>query len=129
MNWGVVGSGLIAHDFCAAIKSSETYLHALKSVAALTLSEANTFASQFNIPNIYGSFEQIFADPDVNIIYVATINRTHRDFCLKAINAGKHVLCEKPMCLSRCEQEEILEAAREKNVFFMEVSITSEFYI
>lgn len=121
LNWGVVGSGLIAHDFCTAIKSSGSNLHVLKSVAALTLDEANDFACEFNIPKKYWSFDQIFSDPDVDIIYVATINRTHRDFCLKAINAGKHVLCEKPMCLSLIEQEEILTAAKEKNVFFMEV--------
>ena len=121
LNWGIVGSGLIAHDFCTSIKSIETSFHFLKAVAALTLEEAEKFASDLNIPNIYGCIDEIFSDPDVNIIYVATINKTPREFCLKSINAGKHVLCEKPMCLNRIEQEEILTAAEKKGVFFMEV--------
>ena len=122
LNWGIVGTGLIANDFSTSLQTLKSDLHVLKAVAALSLNEANTFGDKFNIKNRYyeNTLDEIYSDKDVNIIYVATINKTHRDICLKAINAGKHVLCEKPMCLNRKEQEEIFVAAKEKNVFFME---------
>jgi len=121
LNWGIIGSGLIANDFCQSINSLETNLHVLKSVSALTLDEANAFADKHKIENRYGSFDEMFNDSQVNIVYVATINRTHKELCLKAIDAGKHVLCEKPMSMFRRDQEEIFAAAKAKKVFLMEV--------
>jgi predicted dehydrogenase len=126
LNWGIIGSGLIANDFCQSINSLNTKYHVLKSVSALTLEEANSFADKHYIVNRYGSFDEMFNvnenDVDnVNIVYIATINKTHKELCLKAINAGKHVLCEKPMSMFRQDQEEIFAAAKAKNVFLMEV--------
>jgi predicted dehydrogenase len=121
LNWGIVSSGLISQDFCSAILSLNSKHHVLRAIAARTAEDASKFAERFNIPVSYESYDKLFDDSSVNIVYVASINTTHKEICLKAINAGKHVLCEKPMALNLNEQEEILNASKQKKVFFMEV--------
>lgn len=120
--WGIVSTGLIAEDFAKAITSWKCATHQIAAVSARSLDEAKQFAQQFNIPAYYDSYEKLFADPNVNVVYIGSVNQTHRDLCLKAIEAGKHVLCEKPMTINRTEQEEVLKAAEKKGIFFMEVN-------
>lgn len=121
LNWGIVSSGAISQDFCTALKSLKSDKHILSAVAARSLSDAKSFAERFEIPTYYEGYDKLFVDPNINIVYVGTLNNTHKELCLKAIAAGKHVLCEKPMSISRAEQEEVLNAAKQYNVFFMEV--------
>ena len=121
LNWGIVSVGLISQDFCTALKSLNSDKHKLQAAAARNLSDAKNFAERFGIPSYYEGYDKLFADSNVNIVYIGTLNNTHKEVCLKAIAAGKHVLCEKPMTLNRTEQEEVLNAAKEKKVFFMEV--------
>lgn len=122
LKWGIVSAGLISQDFCMAILSMKSPFHTLSAVAARKLEDAKKFAEKFNISSYYESYDKLF-DPnnDVNVVYIGSINHTHKELCLKAIQAGKHVLCEKPMTLDSAEQEEVLSAAKSKQVFFMEV--------
>jgi dihydrodiol dehydrogenase / D-xylose 1-dehydrogenase (NADP) len=122
-NWGIVSTGLISEDFAKAIKSwsEKKHQHQVVGVSARDLDSAKEFAEKFQIPTYYDSYEKLFADKNVNVVYIGSVNQTHRELCLKAIEAGKHVLCEKPMTINRAEQEDVLKAAEKKNVFFMEV--------
>lgn len=121
LNWGIVSAGLISEDFCIALKSLKSSKHVIAAVAARKLDDAKKLADKMKIPTFYDSYDTLFADKKVNIVYIGSINTTHRELCLKAIAAGKHVLCEKPMTMNRAEQEEVLNAAKQKKVFFMEV--------
>lgn len=121
LNWGIVSAGLISEDFCIAVKSLKSNDHVLKGVAARKLADAKKFAEKFQIPNFYDSYDKLFVNKEINIVYIGAVNHTHKDLCLKAIEAGKHVLCEKPMTLNKTEQELVLKAAEKKKVFFMEV--------
>jgi len=78
------------------------------------------FAERFNIGNYYDSYDKLCEDPEVDIVYVGVINNIHKSACLKAIQNGKHVLCEKPMTMNAKQQEEVINAAKEKGVFLME---------
>lgn len=119
--WGFLGaSGIantMANDFALAnIK--------IGAVAARDLSRAQAFANAHGIEKAYGSYEELVNDPNIDIIYVSTLNHVHLEHALLAINAGKHVLVEKPFAMSQLEAQAIQEAAKENNVFAMEAMWT-----
>lgn len=129
LNWGIVSAGLISQDFCTAVLSLQSNYHKLVGVAARNIDDAIKFAQRFKLQYHYDSYDELFNNKEINIVYIGSINTTHRDMCIKAINAGKHILCEKPMCINPTEQEEILKLAKEKGVFFMEALWTRFFPI
>ncbi len=101
--------------------------HVLQAVAARNIEEAKKFADRFGIPTYYDSYDKLNQDPEINIIYVGSINTTHKEISVRALNAKKHVLCEKPMCLSLKEQAEVFNAAKLNQRFFMEALWTRFF--
>jgi predicted dehydrogenase len=118
IKWGILGTGRIAKVLATALQvvdNSELY-----AVGSRTIQKANEFASDFNISNAYGSYEELVSDPNVDIIYIATPHNLHLESALLAMNNGKHVLCEKPLGVNRREVEILIEKAREKNLFLME---------
>ncbi|MBL4700813.1 MAG: Gfo/Idh/MocA family oxidoreductase [Phycisphaeraceae bacterium] len=118
LRWGIIGSGYIAGQFANGVNHSKHCK--MLAVASPTLSKANTFADEFNIPNRYGSYDQLLADPNVDAVHIATPHTLHQEWAIKAAKAGKHVLCEKPVGLNSSQAQAIIQAARENNVFFME---------
>ena len=94
----------------------------MRAIASRSLPAAQAAADALGVPKAYGSYEELLADPAIEAIYNPLPNEQHVPLTLQAARAGKHVLCEKPMSISCAEQEEVLTAAKEKNVFFMEVS-------
>ena len=121
LKWGIASAGHISGDFCASLLSLNSDYHKLIAVAARSENDAKKFAERFHMPFHFDSYQRMVDSNDINIVYVGSINIAHREICLMAINAGKHVLCEKPMSMNAREQEEVLQAAKNKGVFFMEV--------
>lgn len=122
IKWGILGPGNIAHKFATgfeAVEEGELY-----AVGSRTIENANAFADEFNIPKRYGSYEELVADPDVDAIYVATPHPFHREHTILSLDAGKAVLCEKPMAVNALEAQEMVDCARENNVFLMEAMWT-----
>lgn len=117
IKWGIIGLGGIAHDFAASFKPDNAELAA---VASRTLQKAQDFASEYNVPKAYGHYEALCFDPDIDIIYLATPNSHHAENIKMALNAGKHVLCEKAMVMNNTQLEEILSLADEKNLIVAE---------
>ena len=119
LKWGIMATGTIAHKFA-------TTLQAMRGEAVLTacgssnLEHAKTFAEEFAIPEYYGTYEELANAPDVDIIYIATPNSMHFENMKLCINAGKHVLCEKPFTLNVQQAEEIYALAQQRHVFVME---------
>jgi dihydrodiol dehydrogenase / D-xylose 1-dehydrogenase (NADP) len=95
LRWGIISAGIISNDFCTALRSFKNNCHVLQAVGARNLADAKKFAERFQIPSHYGSYDEVINDPNVNMVYIGTINLNHKEVCLKAINAGKHVLCKK----------------------------------
>ena len=94
LKWGIVSAGHISKDFCEAVKSFKSEHQFIQAIAARNLEDAQVFAKKFNIPTSYGSYDDLMQDKEVNVVYVGSITATHKEICLKAINAGKHVLCK-----------------------------------
>lgn len=116
-NWGIIGLGDIATSFTETFQHEHSSIHA---VASRTLSKAEEFAKQHNIPTAYGSYEELLSDDSIDIIYVAVPNRQHIDHILKALHAGKHVLCEKAITMNSAELTEAMKLAEEKNLILAE---------
>jgi predicted dehydrogenase len=98
VRWGILGAGSIAKRFT----EGANFLPDAKVVAvgSREQAKADTFADQFDISHRHGSYEALVADPDVDVIYVATPHPFHKEHSLLALNAGKHVLCEKPVTIN-----------------------------
>src|SRR5690606_2839782 len=96
LNWGVLGAAKIAREkMIPAMKGADAYQ--VYGIASRNQDKARTVADQLGIPKSYGSYEELIADPDIHVIYNPLPNHLHVEYTLKCIEAGKHVLCEKPL--------------------------------
>jgi predicted dehydrogenase/aryl-alcohol dehydrogenase-like predicted oxidoreductase len=116
--WGILGTGTIAGTFARGLASSQT--GELLAVGSRTQEAADTFGEKWDVAHRHGSYEALLADNDVQAIYISTPHPMHAEWAIKAAEAGKHVLCEKPIALNSAEAMAIIEAARQNNVFLME---------
>ena len=90
------------------------------AVAARSLDDAKEFADQYDIPKTYEGYDALFADPDIDAIYISTPHTFHFAHTKAALEAGKHVLCEKPFTVGAAECQALIDLAREKQLFLME---------
>jgi predicted dehydrogenase len=118
MNFGIIGTGNGARDFIIGL----SHVSGAQAVAVGSRSKerAQAFATALNIKAAHGTYEALVNDPNVQIVYIATQHDSHRADCLLALQAGKHVICEKPFALNAVEAEEVFEVARVKKLFCME---------
>lgn len=117
--WGILGAGGIARKLADAVNDL-TASSVVAVAAASGVERAQEFATEKSIPKAYGSYEELVADPDVDIVYVATTHNNHHEPALLAINAGKHVLVEKAFTQNAAQAQLVVDAARAKGVFVME---------
>lgn len=116
--WGILGTGKIARRFMqAAFYVPQAQVVA---VGSRTQASAEQFGAQYGVPKRYGSYDAVLADPKVQIVYIATPHSLHAENALAAIQAGKHVLCEKPFTLNAAQAQAVVDAARTQGVFVME---------
>ncbi|XP_054849496.1 trans-1,2-dihydrobenzene-1,2-diol dehydrogenase-like [Eublepharis macularius] len=118
--WGICSAGAISHDFLVALKTLPPEEHKVVAIASRELSRAQKYAQTHSIPKAYGSYAELAQDPDVDVVYVGVIHPYHLPSTLLFIQAGKNVLCEKPLGMNAAEVKAMVRAAREKGVFLME---------
>jgi predicted dehydrogenase len=118
INWGIIGLGEIARVFCNALRFSKT--GRVSAVASRDPARARDFARLFSIPTAHASYEALLADESVDAVYIASIHPAHHAWVVKAAEARKHILVEKPMGLNHREVAAMVEAARTHDVFLME---------
>jgi predicted dehydrogenase len=123
IKWGILGLGKIAHYFVEDLLNVDQA--ELYAVASRSQSKADAFSNVFNAKKAYGNYEDLYKDEDVDIIYIATPHAFHFENTMAAINAGKAVLCEKPMALSHDQVKQMVNLARQKKVFLMEAIWTN----
>ena len=114
--FGIVGLGRIAESFAENFPKDQT----LHGAAARDLKRAQAFADKFNIPKAYGSYGEMFADPEIDAVYIATPHNFHYDQIKAALTAGKHVLAEKSITLNLHELDELIALAQAKHLILME---------
>lgn len=118
--WGIVGAGKISSDFVTAVKGLPSNEHQIVSVAARQVESAKAFADKFGIPKAYGSYQELADDGNVEIAYIGTLNPSHYEQATMLLERGKHVLCEKPMCMNTKQTRALVQLARDKGLFLME---------
>ncbi len=118
LRWGIAATGGIADQFARALTNVPDAQ--LVAVGSRTFERAEAFARAHGATRAHGSYEALAADPDVDVVYVASIHPRHRPDTIEFLEAGKHVLVEKPMGLSAAEVDQMAEAARANGRFLME---------
>ncbi|KAJ6023666.1 dimeric dihydrodiol dehydrogenase [Penicillium herquei] len=133
--WGIVATGSISTHFVRDLtidRSAPLARHVIQAIGSSSIEKGKRFASEL-LPGkpvtVYGTYNGCYDDPNVDIVYIGTPHAFHKQNCLDAIHAGKHVLCEKPFTLNTKEAEEVLCAAEAKGVFVMEGVWTRHFPI
>ncbi|WLQ43396.1 Gfo/Idh/MocA family oxidoreductase [Streptomyces laculatispora] len=122
VRWGVLATGGIAAAFTADLLTMPDA--EVVAVASRTDTSAKAFAERFAIPRAYGSWAGLVADDEVDVVYVATPHSAHREAATLALEAGKHVLCEKAFTLNESEALDLVKLARDRGLFLMEAMWT-----
>ncbi|CAK7227914.1 hypothetical protein SBRCBS47491_006727 [Sporothrix bragantina] len=133
LRWGIIATGLVASWFVTDLclnRPDGRAGHVIQAVGSSSLEKSQNFVATHITANdtegrhvgvkAYGSYADVYADPDVDIVYIATPHAMHRQNCLDAIAAGKHILCEKAFTINAREAREVFDAAKAKGVFVME---------
>ena len=115
--WASLGTGVIANELAQAMEALGGKLY---SVANRTYDKGVAFAEKYGIEKVYQEIDQVFEDPEVDIIYISTPHNTHINYLRKALAAGKHVLCEKSITLNSEELAEAIQLAEENHVKLVE---------
>jgi predicted dehydrogenase/aryl-alcohol dehydrogenase-like predicted oxidoreductase len=118
VRWGILSTGSIAKTFACGLAQSQS--GTLVAVGSRDQSSADAFGAEFGISRCYGSYDDLLADPEVDAVYIATPHPLHAQWALRAAEAGKHILCEKPLTLNHADAMAVVEAARRQDVFLME---------
>ena len=113
LNWGILGTGWIAHEMGEALNAVNGEIYA---VCDMNLESAQKYAEEFGVQKAYGSADEMIADENVDIVYIATPHNLHYQFLLKSVQAGKHVFCEKSITVNSRQLEECVAVAEEKGL-------------
>ena len=116
--WGIIGPGRIAKKFAYAVsKIPDASIYA---IASRSCSNPEQLKNTFNAENYYASYEELAADPKVDAIYIATPHRFHFEIAKMCLEAGKAVLCEKPITVNASQADELFKLSQLKHIFLME---------
>jgi predicted dehydrogenase len=118
IRWGILGCGRIARKFAADLALVQDAR--LMAVAARKMETAEDFARDFPAPHVHGSYEALVADPDVDVIYIATPHALHHEQTLLCLKHQKAVLCEKAFALNLRQAKEMVDSSQKNKVFLME---------
>ncbi|MCR5268612.1 MAG: Gfo/Idh/MocA family oxidoreductase [Lachnospiraceae bacterium] len=119
VKWGVLGTANIARG-CTIPGMKEADNCELYAVAGRNQAKADRFKEEFGFVKAYAGYEKLLEDPEVEAVYIPLPNHLHKEWVIKALEAGKHVLCEKPLALSAEDAKEMYTVAKACNRFLME---------
>ena len=119
IKWGVMGTAGIAKG-CTIPGMQQAENCEMVAIAGRNPEKARQFKEEFGFQKAYGSYEELLKDPDIQAVYIALPNELHYEWIIRALEAGKHVLCEKPLAPTTEEIEKMIACANEKDLFLME---------
>lgn len=111
LNWGLLSTAKINQALIKPLRASKRTR--LLGAASRNQASADAYVREWNIPRAYGTYEAMLADPEIDVVYNSLPNHLHAEWSIKAMRAGKHVLCEKPIALSLNEVDEMTAVSRE----------------
>ncbi len=122
LRWGIAATGSIAASMCEALRTLPDA--EIVAVGSRTQDAADTFAERFGIPRSHGSYQALWDDTGVDIVYIASPHSHHHTMTIAALDAGKHVLCEKAFALNAAQAREMVACAERNDRFLMEAMWT-----
>lgn len=133
LRWGIIATGLISSWFVSDLsldRANRKANHIIQAIGSSSVDKGKTFVKSHlpeKTPTVYGSYDELYQDAEVDIVYIGTPHAFHKRNCLDAIRAGKHVLCEKAFALNEAEAKEVFAEAEKRGVFVMEAMWTRFF--
>lgn len=118
VRWGIIGAGKIAETFATGVAASNS--GEVVAVGSRAAEKAEQFGESFRIPTRYASYEEVLADGEIDAVYISTPHPFHAPWAIRAAEAGKHILCEKPLGINHAQAMAAVEAAQRHDVFLME---------
>lgn len=118
LRWGILSTARINRALIPPLKKSKR--NRIIAVASRNLQSAEAYAAQWQIPRAFGSYEEMLADPEIDVVYISLPNSLHEEWTIRSLEAGKHVLCEKPLALSVGEVDAIITAVEKTGKVAME---------
>jgi predicted dehydrogenase len=118
LRFGILGTAKIARSFVAGVRPSQ--LAAVTSVASRDAAKAHAFAQEAGLARHFASYEALLSDRDIDAVYIPLPNGLHAEWSIRALQAGKHVLCEKPLSATAAEARAMFDAARQHGVHLVE---------
>lgn len=110
IRWGMLGTGNIARQFAAGVAKARR--SQISAVASRSIESARAFAAAHNIPGTFGDYQSLLTSPAIDAVYIALPNTLHHEWTIRALEAGKHVLCEKPLAANARQAREMFDAAQ-----------------
>ena len=117
LNWAILGPGTIAKDFAKAIEEVNGKIYA---VGSRSVEKAKKFAEGYNVEKVYGNYDEMLNDKNIDVVYISTPHCNHYEYIVKSLQNNKHVLCEKAITVNGDELREVVKLAEEKNLIVME---------
>lgn len=127
LRWGIASAGKICHDFVNALGTLADGDHEVVAVAARDLTRAKEFADLHGIGTWHEGYESLATDANVQVVYIGVLNPQHFEVAMLMLEHGKHVLCEKPLCMNEKESRKLIMYAERKKLLLME-AIWSRFF-
>ena len=118
INWGILSTARINRHLIPQMHKSAR--SQLRAVASRDIIKAQAYADEWEIPNAYGSYEALLNDPEIDAVYISLPNTLHAEWTIAAANAGKHILCEKPIVQTLDDFDRIAQSAQENNIHLVE---------
>lgn len=120
VRWGIVGTGHISGVFAEAVAGIKDKEIVVQGIASRNYGKAYKFAKKFKVKEAYENYETMLASENIDAVYIAVPHPWHCEYAAKALKAGKHVLCEKPMAMNSGQVQYLIDLAYDNNVFLME---------
>src|SRR2546423_1780868 len=118
LRWGILGTGNIAAQFAAGMKTARR--GSVLAVGSRALESAEQFARKHEISSRYGAYDALINDSSIDAVYISLPNSLHHEWTVKSLRAGKHVLCEKPLAMDLGQSQEMFDVAEEAGKVLME---------
>jgi predicted dehydrogenase len=117
INWAILGPGTIAGDFAKAITEVNGSIYA---VGARSIEKAEKFSSNYNVENVYGNYNEMLKDDEIDVVYISTPHSNHYEYIMESLRNNKHVFCEKAITVNGTQLSEIVSLAKQKNLIVAE---------
>lgn len=120
LRWGFACAGKIAHDYLNAMETLDEGEHEVVAIADPMEHQAVELAKRYGIPKVYNNFLELAKDPNVEVVHVGALNPRHLEVSLLMLEHGKHVLCQKPLCVNEKQARKLIAYANKMKLFLME---------